>query len=80
MEKTFKHLKRKGNFILDVTLIDNETIHQINRDYRNIDRPTDVISFAFDDEVEGEITINYNDIPHMLGEIFISVESFFEFR
>ena len=46
----------------------------INKEYRHIDRPTDVISFAFDDNVEGELKINYNKIPHMLGEIFISVD------
>ena len=74
MKKTFKHIKKKGNFIVEVNLIDNKTIHNINKEYRHIDRPTDVISFAFDDNVEGELKINYNKIPHMLGEIFISVD------
>ncbi len=74
MEKTFKHINKVGNFIVEVNLVDNETIHTINRDYRHIDRHTDVISFAFDDEVEGEIKIKDTKIPHMLGEIFISVD------
>ena len=30
---------------VNLTLVDNEEIHTINREYRNIDRPTDVLSF-----------------------------------
>ena len=32
--------------IMSIILVDNKSIHEINKDYRNIDRPTDVISFA----------------------------------
>lgn len=73
-EYTVNLLQRNDNFSLEVNFIDNETIHQINRDYRNIDRPTDVISFAFLDEVEGEININYGDHMFLLGEILISLD------
>jgi len=71
---TVNLLQRNDNFSLEVNFVDNETIHQINRDYRNIDRPTDVISFAFLDEVEGEININYGDHMFLLGEILISLD------
>ena len=37
-----------------VTFVSNERIQEINRDYRGKDQPTDVISFALDDEVAGE--------------------------
>lgn len=70
---TIKLLSRRDNFSLEVNFIDNETIHQINKDYRHIDRPTDVISFAFLDEVEGEVSINYDDHQFLLGEILISI-------
>ena len=73
MEKTFKKLDIKRDFEVDVNLIDNERIHEINREYRHVDRPTDVISFAFLDHVDGEVTIK-GDIPTLLGEIFISVD------
>ncbi|NCA96345.1 MAG: rRNA maturation RNase YbeY, partial [Methanomicrobia archaeon] len=53
--------------------VDNDTIHQINRDYRHIDRPTDVISFAFNDEVEGEVHIQGAQTV-LLGTILISVD------
>lgn len=71
---TIKLLSRRDNFSLEVNFIDNETIHQINKDYRHIDRPTDVISFAFLDEVEGEVSINYDDHQFLLGEILISID------
>ena len=51
-------------------LVDDERIHEINREYRHIDRSTDVISFAMEDNdqfyVEG--------MPRTLGDIFISVD------
>ena len=66
------HLSLDGYFIFEVNLVDIETIHRINREYRNIDRPTDVISFAFEDDFEGESKIILsNDLPRDLGEIFI---------
>jgi probable rRNA maturation factor len=40
---------------VSVTLVDNETIHQVNLEYRGIDRPTDVLSFpGLDYEAAGE--------------------------
>ena len=69
--KIFKELKLSGEYITDVTIVDNKTIHKINREYRNVDRPTDVISFAFlDDENEK----NLKGVPINLGQIIISYE------
>lgn len=60
---------------LSVTFVTNERIQQINSEYRNIDRPTDVISFALEDEVEGEQELLLSDEnPVLLGDIIISVE------
>lgn len=44
---------------VDITIVDDEEIHMLNRDYRNVDRPTDVLSFALDEESEEE--------PELLG-------------
>lgn len=58
---------------IDIMFCDNETIHQINRDYRHKDQPTDVITFAlFADSDEDMRILSGDEIA--LGEIIISVE------
>lgn len=70
-KRVFSYLGIGIDYIVDVTIVDNETIKNINRDYRKIDKPTDVISFAFFDD-DNELT---NDgIPNSLGQIIISYE------
>lgn len=65
-----KCLKMEGvhNSFFEVILVDNETIQKINKEYRGIDRVTDVISFAFEDNDKDL----YNGI-RMLGEIYICI-------
>ncbi len=70
-ETTFKMLNVQVNYEIDVSLVDDETIHQINRDYRNVDRVTDVISFAFNDDKDPRDAILNPEVPRMLGEILI---------
>lgn len=55
---------------------DNEEIHRLNKEYRGIDRPTDVLSFAMDETVEGDAFMvpAEADEPHLLGDIIISTE------
>lgn len=69
-KKTFKHLKLEGDYELTMILVDDEEIHQINKEYRGIDRPTDVITFALND-AEDEYEMMEED--NYLGEIFINV-------
>lgn len=59
---------------VSVTFVTNEEIQQINKEYRGIDRPTDVISFALEEQGEEEIEIKGIDMPRILGDIIISVE------
>ena len=54
---------------VSVTLTNN---HQLNRKYRQIDRPTDVLSFALNESEEPDIE-NGPDI-NVLGDIILSVE------
>ena len=69
--KIFEKLRLKGEYITDVTIVDNKKIHKINREFRNVDCPTDVISFAFlDDEAEKKLKGG----PINLGQIIISFE------
>ena len=54
---------------LGVTLGDDEYLQMLNREYRNIDRPTDVLSFALNEGEEDS-----SDEEMLLGDIVISVD------
>lgn len=73
---------------VNLTLTDNEGIHELNREYRQIDRPTDVLSFpmlsyeqagdfSFLSE-ESEDDFNPDSGEVMLGDIVISVDKVLE--
>ena len=70
IEQALKTLHIEDDAEVSCVLVDDERIHEINREYRHIDRSTDVISFAMEDTdqfyVEG--------MPRTLGDIFISVD------
>ena len=72
--KTLKHLGLEFDPYISVTFVDNEFIHKINREYRKIDRPTDVISFAFMDGDENKDRIFHSKQMVVLGEIYISFD------
>ena len=74
LEKTFKHLKLKCDPIVSVTFVDNDFIHKMNREYRNVDHPTDVISFAFLDDEKDKEKILRGKGSVCLGDIYISVD------
>ena len=57
------------NILFNVIIIDNSRIREINREYRNIDRETDVISFALEDDK----TFNLEEF-RILGDIYISID------
>ena len=65
---TFKKLE-VNNPVVSITIVDNEKIKEINRDYRNKDVETDVISFAFEEADD----YTYPDM-RFLGEIYISID------
>lgn len=66
--------KVPNNAELSVTFVTNERIQEINREYRDKDYPTDVISFALEEMGEGEMEIVYEEeVPTILGDIIISV-------
>ena len=58
------------NELFNLIIIDNKYIHELNRTYRNIDRETDVITFALEDED----TIIIPDEERILGDIYISID------
>ena len=62
-------IEKLGVVNFNVIIVDNEFIHKMNREYRGIDRPTDVISFALEDAHD----IDYDDF-RLLGDIYISID------
>lgn len=69
IKKTFKpfNVNKKFNLIF----VDKDEIKRINKEYRNIDKVTDVISFALIDDEE-------NELNNSLGDIFICLDKAFE--
>ncbi len=62
-----------GNPELSITFVNTDRIQAINHQYRMINQPTDVISFAFEETSDEELEIVGADIPRILGDIIISV-------
>lgn len=65
---------------INILLTDDETIRQINKQHRDIDRPTDVLSFPMADIDNGEILSDQGDVDMdegllLLGDIIISMET-----
>lgn len=64
---------------VDVTIVDDAEIHALNREYRGMDKPTDVLSFALDEDGEDdEPEINFYGCEpeeHLYGDIIISAET-----
>ena len=57
------------NIYFNVIIVNNDYIHSLNRDYRNIDKETDVISFALEDEKDENFSKK-----RILGDIYISID------
>jgi len=74
MGKAFKYLKLKADPIVSVSFVDEDFIHELNKNYRNIDRVTDVISFAFLDTEENKQSILKKKQPVVLGDIYICLQ------
>ena len=69
MERALKIADRSLDSECSVIWVTPEKIHEINRDYRDTDRATDVISFALQD---GTVEFNTEEEANELGDIFIN--------
>ena len=54
--------------IFNIIIVDNDYIHKLNKEYRNIDRETDVITFALEDDK------TFNPDIRILGDVYISID------
>lgn len=78
LEYAANYLSLPENTEMSVTLMDNKHIHEINKKYRGIDKPTDVISFAMEEDGDEDDIILPSDMefemPKNLGDLMISME------
>lgn len=78
LEFAAKKLELSDNTEVSVTFVTNQRIQEINREYRDKDQPTDVISFALEDEMDDEPEFFLGDfeglIPKNIGDIIISID------
>ena len=58
------------NINFNLIIVNNEDIHELNKNYRKIDRPTDVITFALEDDD----TMVLPEGIRVLGDIYISID------
>ena len=63
-------LKKLGieEAVFNIIIVDNDYIHKLNKEYRNIDRETDVITFALEDDK------TFNPDIRILGDVYISID------
>ena len=70
IKETVNQLEIDEDLELSCILVDDQKIHEINKEYRNIDRSTDVISFALEDNEQYYVS----GMTRSLGDIFISID------
>lgn len=75
----------KQNKEMAVTFVDNARVHEVNLEYRGIDRPTDVVSLEYEPEQEivfdeedlldnPELAEMMEDFDAYIGELYISID------
>ena len=62
----------KKEAVLYITFVDNNKIQELNKKYREIDKPTDVLSFPFGSKKELDIDPKTKKV--LLGDVYISLE------
>lgn len=72
VDMVFSDLKI-NNWEISLTICDNNYIQNINKEYRNKDKPTDVITFVMSDE-PFPVSMN-DDEPYSAGDMIISLET-----
>lgn len=71
VETVLKAENKSGNYEVSVSFVSNEEIRELNRDFRNVDSETDVLSFPMDDDDEFDGVI-------ILGDIVLSTQRIIE--
>lgn len=68
-----KRFSVAGSFSL--TFVDDEEIRRLNREYRQKDEPTDILTFAMDDGEAFPVVPDMDEEDRVLGDVFISIDA-----
>ncbi len=77
-EKILVFMQAPANSELSIALVDDTGIHELNREYRGIDRSTDVLSFAQQETLDNQtVPLHVEDttLPVLLGDVILSTET-----
>ena len=72
VQRTLKTIEIRENCEVSILLTGDEKIQELNREYRQKNEPTDVLSFAFE---EGEAVSLPPEAPRVLGDVICSLET-----
>lgn len=70
IKATLNYLELNDDVIVSISFVNDEEIQSLNRDFRNVDKVTDVLSFPIDDE--------FDIRPTMLGDVVINTKRVLE--
>ena len=73
-EDLISNILKDFDSIMNIIFVDDDEIQEINKEYRNIDRVTDVISFALKDSLD---LFDIAELDDELGDIFIDLDQAF---
>ena len=71
VRKVLEHASKKlklDEVIFNIIIVDNSYINKLNKEYRNVDRETEVITFDLEDDK------TFNPEIRILGDIYISID------
>ena len=77
-EKILSFMQAPANSELSIALVDDAEIHALNREYRGIDRSTDVLSFAQQETLDDQtipLHVENTALPVLLGDVILSTET-----
>lgn len=79
LEFAGNYIKLPADTEMSVTFMNNDEIQQYNRDYRGVDKPTDVISFAIEEDDDEDFALIMDDemladLGKNIGDILISMD------
>ncbi|XJS11513.1 rRNA maturation RNase YbeY [Aerococcaceae bacterium WGS1372] len=67
IQQTANKLSLGEDIEVDISIVDNDVIQQLNRDYRGIDKPTDVLSFALEEDLDDAPSLDFDQFADIIS-------------